>query len=138
MYLPYVWFTSIIHSFLSTLKFFMFVCCLLFLLFISQSFKSINGVKAEIFTYRSLNFDGKICYFYIRNTLWTSDVCFVCYFRCAFAPDLTGFSSMMLIWAAGARCKWRVFFERWIEYESFSETREFLYYFNVSLIMISD
>ena len=33
---------------------------------------------------------------------------FFCYFCCAFAPYLTGLSSIMLIWAAGARCKWRV------------------------------
>ena len=29
------------------------------------------------------------------------------WFCCAFAPHLAGLGSMMLIWAAGAKCKWR-------------------------------
>ena len=32
---------------------------------------------------------------------------FVCYFCCAFVPYLTSLGSMMLIWAAETRCKWR-------------------------------
>ena len=63
----------------------------------SQSFKFINGVEAKIVTYKSVNFDGKICYFYILNTLRAIYVCFVCYFRFEFAHYLTGLSSMMLI-----------------------------------------
>ena len=36
---------------------------------------------------------------------------FVCFARSAvhFTPYLAGLSSMMLIWAAGARCKWRAY-----------------------------
>ena len=62
--------------------------------------------KPKIFTYGGVNYVGKICYFYIPDTLRASDVCFVRYFCCAFAPNLTCHSSILLIWAAGARCKW--------------------------------
>ena len=47
--------------------------------FSSQSFTSINGVEVEIFTYKSVIFRGKFCYFSIPNILQASDVCFVCF-----------------------------------------------------------
>ena len=46
------------------------------------------------------------------SVLWL----FCCCFWCIFALYLTGLSGMVLIWAAGARCKWRTHFhnsERW-------------------------
>ena len=54
-------------------------------------------------------------------------VCWFVCFCCASAPYLTGLSSMMLIWAAGNRCKWRAHLHSRVTWQRFEpQTFQFL------------